>query len=354
MRNPDATGHNCYITPKNNPSQKNVVRYPEPPKPSDYEGSPYYLTDFNPQDKPWDTHRAQSQDVQSIYETEQEFQKLASRINNCSGTLGFAWCDNVATGETKLKLRSAQFCRVRNCPVCQWRRSLMWQARFYQALPTVMQNHPKHRWLFLTLTVRNCHASELRETIKTMNDAFKKLTKRKEFKPVTGWLRTTEVTRGKDGSAHPHFHVLLLVPPSWFTRDYVKQQKWRELWGSALKVDYDPVVNIQTVKPRKRDNVAPEDHAQALAGAVAETLKYAVKPSDMTDDPEWFLEITRQCHKLRFVASGGVLKNVLKVEQESDADMVHTDDEKTAEIETGDRVLFDWRPSARRYARGRG
>lgn len=230
----------------------------------------------------------------------------------------------------------------------------MWQARFYQALPYIMQEHPKHRWLFLTLTVRNCHASELRETIKKMNDAFKKLTKRKEFKPVTGWLRTTEVTRGKDGSAHPHFHALLLVPPSWFTRDYVKQQTWREIWGSALKVDYDPVVNIQTVKPRKRDNVAPEDHAQALAGAVAETLKYAVKPSDMTDDPDWFLEITRQCHKLRFVASGGVLKNVLKQDQESDEDFVHTDEAETQEIETGERVLFDWRPSARRYARGRG
>ena len=231
----------------------------------------------------------------------------------------------------------------------------MWQARFYQALPTVMQNHPKHRWLFLTLTVRNCHASELRETIKKMNDAFKKLTKRKEFKPVTGWLRTTEVTRGKDGSAHPHFHVLLKVPPSYFKGgQYVKQQTWREIWGSALKADYLPVVNIKTVKPRKRDNVSPEDHAQALAGAVAETLKYAVKPDDMTNDPDWFLEITRQCHKLRFVASGGVLKNVLKVEQESDSDLVHTDDEKTEEIETGDRVLFDWRPSARRYARGRG
>ena len=231
----------------------------------------------------------------------------------------------------------------------------MWQARFYQALPSIMQTYPKHRWLFLTLTVRNCHASELRETIKTMNDAFKKMMKRKELKPVTGWLRTTEVTRNKkDNSAHPHFHVLLLVPSSYFKKTYINQQKWREIWASALKVDYDPVVNIKVVKPRKRDNVTPDDHASALAGAVAETLKYSVKPDDMTDDPEWFLEITRQCHKLRFIASGGALKNVLKVEQESDADMVHTDDEKTEEIGTGDKVLFDWRPSARRYAKGQG
>ncbi|MDI4746156.1 protein rep, partial [Salmonella enterica subsp. enterica serovar Kentucky] len=37
---------------------------------------------------------------------------------------------------------------------------------------------------------------------------------RKEFKPVQGWIRTTEVTRGRDGSAHPHFHTLMMVPPS--------------------------------------------------------------------------------------------------------------------------------------------
>ncbi|WP_170869787.1 protein rep, partial [Shigella sonnei] len=28
---------------------------------------------------------------------------------------------------TRLRLREAHFCRVRHCPVCQWRRSLMWQ-----------------------------------------------------------------------------------------------------------------------------------------------------------------------------------------------------------------------------------
>ncbi|MDI5424891.1 ROK family protein, partial [Salmonella enterica subsp. enterica serovar Kentucky] len=41
---------------------------------------------------------------------------------------------------------------------------------------------------------------------------------------VQGWIRTTEVTRGRDGSAHPHFHTLMMVPPSMLSgRDYVKQ-----------------------------------------------------------------------------------------------------------------------------------
>ncbi|MDI5349339.1 protein rep [Salmonella enterica subsp. enterica serovar Kentucky] len=30
----------------------------------------------------------------------------------------------------------------------------------------------------------------------------------------------------------------------------------------------------------------------------------------MVADPEWFLELTRQTHKRRFVATGGALKDV--------------------------------------------
>ncbi|KEM81862.1 replication family protein, partial [Escherichia coli 7-233-03_S3_C1] len=39
-----------------------------------------------------------------------------------------------------------------------------------------------------------------------------------------------------------------------------------------------------------------------------ETLKYSVKPEDMANDPEWFLELTRQLHKRRFISTGGALK----------------------------------------------
>ncbi|OOJ78322.1 replication protein, partial [Escherichia coli] len=66
--------------------------------------------------------------------------------------------------------------------------------------------------------------------------------------------------------------------------------------------------------------------AELVRGAVAETLKYSTKPADMVADPEWFLELTRQTHKRRFVATGGALKDVLKLDQETDADMVIGDD----------------------------
>ena len=310
-----------------------------------------YLTDYNANDKPWDEHRGQCDDVGGLYAAAAEFERYAERMSHCSGLLRFGWSNNLATGETRLRLREAHFCRVRNCPVCQWRRSLMWQARFYQSLPKIIESYPLARWVFLTLTVRNCAITELGSTLSAMNSAFQRLKVRKEFKPVLGWIRTVEVTRGKDGSAHPHFHTLMMVPSSWFTRDYVKHARWVSLWQECLRVTYEPNVDIRPVKTKALGDGPCESIAAALQGAVAETLKYAVKPSDMTVDSSWFLELTRQTFKRRFVTTGGVLKNILQLEEESDADLALADNAEVKENDDGSRVAFTWESTERHYRR---
>lgn len=307
-----------------------------------------FLSDYSPRDASWDTQRTFTDSVGGIYQTASEFERYAERMASCSGLLRFGWSTITETGETRLRLRSAQFCRVRHCPVCQWRRTLMWQARFYQALPKIVAAYPVSRWLFLTLTVRNCEIGELGETLTAMNAAFKRMEKRKELSPVQGWIRATEVTRGKDGSAHPHFHCLLMVPPSWFTRDYVKQARWVELWRDCLRVSYEPNVDIRTVKTKTGEVVA--NVAEQLQSAVAETLKYSVKPEDMANDPEWFLELTRQLHKRRFISTGGALKNVLQLERETNEDLVIADDVGDG-TDDGKRTAFVWDSGKRRYKR---
>lgn len=231
----------------------------------------------------------------------------------------------------------------------------MWQARFYQALPAIVQQYPKARWIFLTLTVRNCDITDLGDTLRRMNQAWQRLKDRKEFKPVTGWVRTTEVTKGKDGTAHPHFHALLMVPPSMLAgKNYIKHARWVELWQAALRAPYEPNVDVRAVKPRitpTEPQNTVEGTIEALQGAVAETLKYSTKPQDMTDEQGadgWFLELTRQTHKRRFIATGGALKDVLKLDQESDDDLALADGEGTDE---GPRLAFDWKSGKRRYMR---
>lgn len=227
----------------------------------------------------------------------------------------------------------------------------MWQARFYQALPAITAAYPKARWLFLTLTIQNCEITDLSQTLKTMNQAWKRLIDRQELKPIQGWLRTTEVTRGQDRSAHPHFHVLLMVSPSWFKgQNYVKQSRWVELWRDALRANYLPNVDIRTVKAKGTNST--DDVATLLKDAVAETLKYSTKPADMTTDPQWFLELTKQTHKKRFMASGGVLKDLLREDQETNDDLIHADGTDLNEpVDSSVTLNFQWIRPVKRYQR---
>jgi plasmid rolling circle replication initiator protein Rep len=290
------------------------------------------LSAYSPKDKPWDTHKAVADRVALLYAQDAEFRLLGDRVLACSGLLLFAWLADRETGELLFKLRGAQFCRVRHCPVCQWRRSMMWQAKFYQALPSLQAAYPRVRWLFLTLTVKNCPVGALRANLAAMNGAWNRLRLRSEFKPVLGFVRTTEVTRAEDGSAHPHFHVLMMVRPSYFGKSYVTQARWAALWQECARLDYAPVVDIRAVKGD-------------LSKAVQETLKYAVKPADMEANGEWLLELTRQLHKLRFIATGGALKDVFKPETEiTNADMVNAEasPEVDPESEEPERLAFGW------------
>lgn len=60
-----------------------------------------------------DVHRGQSDDIAAIYARAVEFERYAARMNACSGVLRFGWVDDPETGETRLRLREARFCRVR-------------------------------------------------------------------------------------------------------------------------------------------------------------------------------------------------------------------------------------------------
>lgn len=299
------------------------------------------LSDYSPKDAKWDVYRAQTELTADLLAEYDEFQRYAARMADCSGVLLFGWETQPETGETRLRLKQARFCRCRHCATCAWRRTLAMTARFLEALPGLMRDHPKARWLFLTLTVPNCPIEELGETLKAMNAGWKRLIERREFRPVLGWARSTEVTQEakRTGYAHPHFHCLLMVPPSWFTRHYVKQSRWVELWRDCMRLNVDPVVDVRAIKGD-------------VMGAAAETLKtfgYSVKPEQAAADPEWFLEMIRQVHRKRFFASGGALKEAFK-EPETDEEMIQGD-QPAEGLDDGSRLAFAWTPTQKRYRR---
>src|SRR5260221_14222846 len=105
-----------------------------------------YLSDVSPRHKPWDIHRTEADEIETIYSTslDRRHQRYGNRVALCSQVLHFARSPPT-TGPSKLKLKAAWFCRVRFCPICQWRRSMQWQARLYQALPRMLIDYPDAR-----------------------------------------------------------------------------------------------------------------------------------------------------------------------------------------------------------------
>ena len=313
-------------------------------------GDSCFLAEISPADKSWDTHRAQSDEIAKLYDL-CGYDRYAERISECSEWLMYALKSN-DEGDIKLKLRDARFCRVRHCLVCQWRRSLMWRARFFKALPEIQAKHPTGRWIFVTLTVKNCELTNLRATLTWMNAAWKRLTERKVF-PALGFIKSTEVTRGADGTAHPHFHCLMLVPASYFGKGYLPQAEWTTLWQSCLKVDYTPIVNVKVVKGKKGTlNATADTSNEAMMKAVCETLKYSVKPADLLADPEWLGELTKQLQKTRAISIGGCLKEFFS--EDEPEDLINGDIEEEEKTEDEAMLFFDWASVIRRYKKGNG
>ena len=292
------------------------------------------LSDLSPRDKPWDKHRDNADKVANHYRSDEDYRRYADRIDLCSQYLGFKLSPDRDEGLLKLKLSSARFCRVRHCPVCQWRRSLMWKAKAYRILPRVVEHYPKHRWLFLTLTVKNCAIYELKKTLQWMNRSWQRLSQLKKF-PAIGFIRSIEVTRGRDGGAHPHFHCLLLVKPGYFGKNYIKQAEWVEMWRRSLRVDYDPILDVQAVKKGSQP-----------MQLIPELLKYCTKESDLVGDRDWFLELTNQMHRVRATVVGGVFRDYLRLLEEDPDDLIGKGDED--EVDEG-HLYFGWRYQEKKY-----
>lgn len=306
----------------------------------------FYLTDLpglSKTDKSWDKHRYAAEQVEQLY-WKTEFVQYAKRIARCSELLEFAFKAN-DSGEIALKLQSAWFCRAPQCPVCQWRRALMWRARFFKNIPKILNDYPTARFLFITLTVRTCELTELRNTFAKMNLAWKLLTKRKEF-PGLGYVKTSEVTKSKDGKAHPHFHIILMVRNSYFKKGYLSKDKWYKLWQDCLKVDYEPSIDVTALPAPKKSDTSELD--EAMVKALCETLKYSVKESDLVEDSVWLEELTKQLYKTRRISLGGVFKNYLS--EDEPEDLIHADlstDEPATEDDP--RVRFYYEKIAHRY-----
>jgi plasmid rolling circle replication initiator protein Rep len=297
------------------------------------------LADYSAKDSNhWDAKRSLTQSVEQIFydSNEHNLNKQAKRLKECSSLLLYSLKE-----DNSIKLKRASFCKVRSCPVCQWRRSKMWQARMFEALPALAN----FRWLLLTLTVKNCDVANLNNTIKTMQKAWSKLRKRKMFSgTVVGYIKALEVTRSKTGQAHPHFHIILLVSPSYFSgQSYITKQSWATEWQSCMQLDYEPVCDIRAITDKK---------GKGIGGAVLEVLKYETKSADLVKHPEFLQQLALQLKGTRAIELGGLVKDKLKAvdnKEETDEMLVSENNTDKAELEEVAELVFGWQRFNRFY-----
>jgi len=258
------------------------------------------------------------------------------RVRDCGTFLEFKkYQDN------SLKLNQANFCKVRLCPMCSWRRSLKIYGQVSKVMDVVVDLY-NYDFVFLTLTCKNVSGEDLSNSIDNLFYAFNKMTKRKRFKEsIKGFFRSLEITHNLDTNSiwfdtyHPHFHIILVVNKSYFKKSdlYITQSDWTDIWKSCLKVDYNPIVDV------RRFNDA---NGKGISKSIAETAKYTVKSNDyiikddytmeiiekMTDDAVFILD--KALSHRRLTSFGGILKDIhkeLNLDDPEEGDLINTDNE---------------------------
>jgi Plasmid rolling circle replication initiator protein and truncated derivatives len=271
----------------------------------------------NPDISRWGKKKNQTQNIANLY---QEINiKKSIRMCECATDLVFA-----VDKSKRIKLHKANFCRVRLCPMCTWRRSLKIFGQVSEIMSCISG---KYMYLFLTLTIKNVNPDDLSECLDELGAAWKRIVKYKKWtNTVKGYFKTLEITHNVDPTSlsydtyHPHLHVLVAVESDYYDNDkiYINYATLRQMWGKALKVNYEPQVYMQSVSGTD-------------LGGVAEVTKYAVKYKDIvTDDYRMSIKtlsiLDIALHKRRFVSFGGIFKDIhhrLEMSAPEDIDPSH-------------------------------
>jgi len=219
---------------------------------------------------------------------------------------------------------------VRLCPICQASRTRVLRAKLNKIIPVLTEDNPKMRFIFMTLTVKNCKVTELKTTIQSMSKAFTKMFKLKHIKMINkGYIKSLEITRSDTDECHPHYHILLAVNPSYFSNYYITQSEWTESWKLSLGIDYNPIVHIKSVKGNDKDIC----DVKMIQKAVSEVAKYMVKPMDLVGkggkrDRDFYIELGNQIHGIKARNTSGIFKIYLgDFEAKEEEIFEHNDDD---------------------------
>ena len=244
-------------------------------------------------------------ELASIY-SDDRFLKWSYRVFTCGDYLEFHRFEHAG-----LKLTSANFCADRLCPLCNWRRSLRTFAKISKIIQSKTFIETGYKNLFLTLTVKNVEITELHAAFEYIFYSFNKFLKNKRIKEtVKGYFRALEITyNSKLRNFHPHLHLILAVPASYFSKTYISQADFTTIWKKSSVSEYVPIVDVRKFRDTK---------------GVAEASKYVIKVDDkfLKKIPHEALYALRlELQNVRLLGSGGIYRQIareLKLELNND------------------------------------
>jgi len=250
--------------------------------------------------------------------------KESKKLYECSQSLFTTILQHQQNKDIKKNL-SFFACKSKFCSICNQIKSKKWSKETFKTI-TNLQKEKEQKFLFLTLTIQNVKIEELDATIKKMNKAWRDLWRYHFDKEMRfhGFIKVLEITFPNGDMSHPHFHILLSVNKNYFyksNKEYLTTERISELWGQVLKVDYLPIVDIKTIKPKKKHGKIVK---QAVPAVIAEMLKYPMKDTDYNKlNEDTMALLYSNLFRKRLIATGGNLKmSINKVEDSGELNEV--------------------------------
>ena len=309
-----------------------------------FQGDEFKDISKNGKDRKWKERKINNLNLAKIFDSLDYPDSFIFNIKSCAEYLNFK-----RSSDGSLRLFQMYTCKNKQCAICSWRRSMKYQVQISKIVEEAMIRKPKGRFLFLTLTVENVSGEGLNNELSLLSEAFNRLMKYKKVsKNILGFLRAAEVTINESmDTYHPHIHVLLFISPTYFKNknNYISQDEWTELWKKSAKLDYRPIVDVRSIKPKN-------EKTSDIRSAILETAKYPVKPMELNYDSAKVVDdLQKGLYRKRQIAFGGLFKQIkkeLELDDIENGDLINIGDEENP-ISDGEIISVLWNHERQNY-----
>lgn len=285
--------------------------------------------------------------------------KLATKLGECATWLLFKQTDD------GLKLNQSNFCRQKICPLCSWRKRLVWLNRLHTSLNTIKclyrDSTPKKKFslIFLTLSQKNCLIDDLGKEIKRMSKAWDRFTepiaKNSSFYPkvfpADGYFRALEVTTkliNCEVFCNVHYHVLMVASQGYGTKgNFISQPEWVESWRKAMQLDYNPTAHIKFIKFGKQSEIVkylckPLNYSIGIERTLKLYPLDKMNPSRTSNYDSLLVGLSEQLRNSQQFTTGGIIRRYMP--RRDDDNLINTRDTnvETEQDLSTPNLLFRW------------